>query len=192
MDNLKKAFGRFKWDIIIISVLTVALGVICVIMPETSGDVLSLIFGILMICVGLTLFVKYIVYGGFLFGGYILIPALSLLAFGIFCVVNPRLLQGMLTVLLGIYIVVDSSVAVSETVLCAREGVKGWFLPFVLAVISMGLGVVVMFSEFDTVVIFAGVSLIIEGVRNIVTTAVFGKKIREAKKRIVTVTKIDE
>ena len=184
MDNLEKAFGRFKWDIIIISVLTVALGVICVIMPETSGDVLSLIFGILMICVGLTLFVKYIV--------YILIPALSLLAFGIFCVTNPRLLQGMLTVLLGIYIVVDSSVAVSETVLCAREGVKGWFLPFVLAVISMGLGVVVMFSEFDTVVIFAGVSLIIEGVRNIVTTAVFGKKIREAKKRIVTVTKIDE
>ena len=65
-------------------------------------------------------------------------------------------------------------------------------MPFVLAVISMGLGVVVMFSEFDTVVIFAGVSLIIEGVRNIVTTAVFGKKIREAKKRIVTVTKIDE
>ena len=187
MDNLEKAFGRFKWDIIIISVLTVALGVICVIMPETSGDVLSLIFGILMICVGLTLFVKYIV-----FGGYILIPALSLLAFGIFCVTNPRLLQGMLTVLLGIYIVVDSSVAVSETVLCAREGVEGWFLPFVLAVISMGLGVVVMFSEFDTVVIFAGVSLIIEGVRNIVTTAVFGKKIREAKKRIVTVTKIDE
>ena len=145
MDNLEKAFGRFKWDIIIISVLTVALGVICVIMPETSGDVLSLIFGILMICVGLTLFVKYIVYGGFIFGGYILIPALSLLAFGIFCVTNPRLLQGMLTVLLGIYIVVDSSVAVSETVLCAREDVKGWFLPFVLAVISMGLGVVVMF-----------------------------------------------
>lgn len=36
MDNLEKAFGRFKWDIIIISVLTVALGVICVIMPETS------------------------------------------------------------------------------------------------------------------------------------------------------------
>ena len=120
MDNLEKAFGRFKWDIIIISVLTVALGVICVIMPETSGDVLSLIFGILMICVGLTLFVKYIVYGGFIFGGYILIPALSLLAFGIFCVTNPRLLQGMLTVLLGIYIVVDSSVAVSETVLCKR------------------------------------------------------------------------
>lgn len=79
MDNLEKAFGRFKWDIIIISVLTVALGVICVIMPETSGDVLSLIFGILMICVGLTLFVKYIVYGGFIFGGYILIPGFRFL-----------------------------------------------------------------------------------------------------------------
>ena len=41
-----------------------------------------------------------------------------------------------------------------------------------------------MFSTFDTVVVFAGCSLIVEGVRRLVVTFVFNKRIKEAKKSL--------
>ena len=41
-----------------------------------------------------------------------------------------------------------------------------------------------MFSTFETVMIFAGCSLIIEGVKRFVLTLSFSHKIRQAKKEI--------
>ena len=47
-----------------------------------------------------------------------------------------------------------------------------------------------MFGDFDTIMIFAGCSLIIDGVCDIVEICVFSHKVREAKKRIIDETNI--
>ena len=39
-----------------------------------------------------------------------------------------------------------------------------------------------MFSNFSTVMVFAGISLIIEGVTHLVSTLVFNRKVKQAKK----------
>ena len=51
-------------------------------------------------------------------------------------------------------------------------------------------GTIVMFGDFDTIMIFAGCSLIIDGVCDIVEICVFSHKVREAKKRIIDETNI--
>ena len=47
-----------------------------------------------------------------------------------------------------------------------------------------------MFSTFDTIMIFAGCSLIIDGVCDIIETIVLSHKIKEAKKKLLEGSKI--
>jgi len=114
----------------------------------------------------------------------LLILSIVTLALGIFCLVYPGTVQGILTVLFGLFIVIDSASSLSDSVYCAKADVKGWLLLFLLSLLTIILGVAVMFSTFDTVVVFAGCSLIVEGVRRLVVTLVFNKRIKEAKKSL--------
>ena len=111
--------------------------------------------------------------------------ALTATVSGIFCLACPGIVQGIITVLFGVYIVVDSASALSESLECARVHQKGWVCMFILSLITAIMGVFVMFfSTFDFVMVFAGVSLIVEGVRRLVITLTFSNRIREAKRQV--------
>ena len=110
--------------------------------------------------------------------------AAVMLILGIFCLVYTSTLQSILTVLFGIFIFVDSMTSLTDSILCAKAKIKGWWVLFVLSILTACLGVCVVFSNFDTVIIFAGCSLIIEGLRRLVTTLVFSHKIKQAKKQL--------
>lgn len=185
MEELKKEAKRIKWDSIIIAVLTIIVGVVCVALPESSGDVLTTIFGIALIAIGVTEFARFFAFGGLIFGGYFFMAALTATVSGIFCLACPGIVQGIITVLFGVYIVVDSASALSESLECARVHQKGWVCMFILSLITAIMGVFVMFfSTFDFVMVFAGVSLIVEGVRRLVITLTFSSRIREAKRQV--------
>ena len=185
MDSLRKSLNKFKWDSIIVAVLAIVVGVLCIVFPESSGDVLCIVAGVALLVTGATLFVKYLAYGGLLFGGYVLITVLTTMTLGVFCLVQPGIIKNVLTLLFGVFIVIDSANAMAESVACSRVGMPGWFCMFVLSFLTTVLGVLVMFSwTFESVMTFAGISLIIEGVRNFVTTVVFAGKVRKARKEL--------
>lgn len=113
-----------------------------------------------------------------------------LILLGTFCLTNPKNIMKVLTVLFGLYIVIDGTTSIVDSVYCAKAKIKGWGLLLVLAILSIGLGTAVMFSTFDTIMIFAGCSLIIDGVCDIIETIVFSHKIKEAKKKLLEGSKI--
>ena len=166
MNKVKKFFTKLKWENIIAAILAIVVGVLFIILPKDSADVLCLIAGILLICAG----------------------AFTLV--GTFCLTNPENIMEVLTVLFGLYIVIDGTTSIVDSVYCAKAKIKGWGLLLVLAILSIGLGTVVMFSTFDTIMIFAGCSLIIDGVCDIIETIVFSHKIKEAKKKLLEGSKI--
>ena len=177
MNKVKKFFTKLKWENIIAAILAIVVGVLFIILPKDSADVLCLIAGILLICAGAFTLVAYI-FSGFFLGAHLLIVGIMLILLGTFCLTNPENIMKVLTVL-----IVDS-------VYCAKAKIKGWGLLLVLAILSIGLGTAVMFSTFDTIMIFAGCSLIIDGVCDIVETIVFSHKIKEAKKKLLEGSKI--
>ena len=183
MEEVRNVFKRAKWDSIITSILAILVGVLCIAMPNESGDVLCTVFGVSLLVVCVSMFVRYFAYER-LFGEHLLILSIVTLALGIFCLVYPNTIKGILTVLFGLFIVVDSASSLSDSVYCAKADIKGWLLLFLLSLLTIVLGVAVMFSTFDTVVVFAGCSLIVEGVRRLVVTLVFNKRIKEAKKSL--------
>ncbi len=91
-------------------------------------------------------------------------------------------LSDLLTVIFGIFIVIDGSTSIADSIECARAHVEGWVGMLILSVVTVVLGGLVMFGPFDTVMIFAGISLIIDGICDIIMICVFSHKVREAKK----------
>ena len=189
MNKVKKFFTKLKWENIIAAILAIVVGVLFIILPKDSADVLCLIAGILLIFAGSFTLVAYIFSGLFL-GDHLLIVGIMLILLGTFCLANPENIMEVLTVLFGLYIVIDGTTSIVDSVYCAKAKIKGWGLLLVLAILSIGLGTAVMFSTFDTIMIFAGCSLIIDGVCDIIETIVFSHKIKEAKKKLLEGSKI--
>lgn len=189
MNKVKKFFTKLKWENIIAAILAIVVGVLFIILPKDSADVLCLIAGILLIFAGSFTLVAYI-FSGFFLGTHLLIVGIMLILLGTFCLANPENIMEVLTVLFGLYIVIDGTTSIVDSVYCAKAKIKGWGLLLVLAILSIGLGTAVMFSTFDTIMIFAGCSLIIDGVCDIIETIVFSHKIKEAKKKLLEGSKI--
>ena len=189
MNKVKKFFTKLKWENIIAAILAIVVGVLFIILPKDSADVLCLIVGILLICAGAFTLVANI-FSGFFLGAHLLIVGIMLILLGTFCLTNPENIMKVLTVLFGLYIVIDGATSIVDSVYCAKAKIKGWGLLLVLAILSIRLGTAVMFSTFDTIMIFAGCSLIIDGVCDIVETIVFSHKIKEAKKKLLEGSKI--
>ena len=189
MNKVKKFFTKLKWENIIAAILAIVVGVLFIILPKDSADVLCLIAGILLIFAGSFTLVAYI-FSGFFLGAHLLIVVIMLILLGTFCLANPENIMEVLTVLFGLYIVIDGTTSIVDSVYCAKAKIKGWGLLLVLAILSIGLGTAVMFSTFDTIMIFAGCSLIIDGVCDIIETIVFSHKIKEAKKKLLEGSKI--
>ncbi len=185
MEEIKSFFKKIKWDSLLIAILTVAVGILCVALPDQSGDVLCIVFGVSLLATGVALIVRYFTVER-LFGEHLLISAVVAITLGIFCLIYPNAIQSILTVLFGLFILIDSISSISDSIYCARAKVKGWPWMFILSVLTACLGAAVMFSNFETVMIFAGVSLIIEGIKQFVITCVFSHKIKQAKKMITS------
>lgn len=178
-------FKKLKWDSIIVAALTTILGLLCVILPKGSGTALTYIFGAALVAMGITAVVRYF-WGLRLISDMSLVIGTLMITLGVFTLINPSAIQSILVVLLGVFIIIDSMTEISESIYCARANVSGWFWLFLASVLTLGLGIVVAFSNFETVMILAGVALIIEGLKRLIITLVCAGKIREAKKQLIS------
>ena len=183
MSQIKKAITKMKWSGILIAVLAIAIGVLFLVLPKESADVLCTVSGIALLCAGVVAVVTFILYG-FAFSAHSLIIGIALLLSGAFCLINPSMVKELLTVIFGLFIVIDGSTSLVDSIDCARAHIKGWGFMLLLSILTVALGILVMFDTFDTVMMFAGISLIIDGICDIIFTCVFSRRIREAKKRI--------
>ncbi len=177
-------FKKLKWDSIIVAALTIILGLLCVILPKGSGTALTYIFGAALVAMGITAVVRYF-WGLRLISDMSLVIGTLMITLGVFTLINPSAIQAILVVLLGVFIIIDSMTEISESIYCARANVSGWFWLFLASVLTLGLGIVVAFSNFETVMILAGIALIIEGLKRLIITLVCAGKIREAKKQLM-------
>ena len=184
MNELKKQFKLAKWDSILISVIVIAVGVLCIAMADRSADVLCIVFGCSLLAIGITVFVKSVLYGG-LFTSTAIVLSISLTVTGIFCLVNPYVIQSILTVLFGLFILLDSAQGLADGIDCARAGISGWVILVITSALTMVLGIIIMFyTTFESVMIITGIALVVEGVRRLVITLTFSAKVNKAKKQL--------
>ncbi len=182
METLKSLVKKIKWETVLTAIMAIVVGIVFIVTPVSSGAVLCYVAGVMLLALGIYFFVKFftarLAMPGFLVYG------IMLMLLGIFCLVRPDMVLGVITVVFGIYLVLDGMFKVRDGIQCVRDHIKGGWMLFILAALTIVLGVIVMFGSFDSIMIMAGVSLIIDGVCDIIATIYYSAYVHKVKKTI--------
>lgn len=180
MSEIKKFFTKLKWEKLVTAIVAIVLGIVFVADPNGSGDAVCKVAGVAMIVLAAAMLIKYFT-SAQLFPENLIFSAVLLLL-GIFFIAKSGVVMTVLGLFFGIFLVIDGASKIRDGIDAAKAKIQGWWIWFILALLTIVLGVLVMFGE--SVMTLLGVSLIVDGVSDIVTTLWLSAGVRKVKKEI--------
>lgn len=162
-----------KTGYIIVSAIMILLGILMIIMPETSVSVIGTVCSIFMIIVGVIKLIGYFSKDLFrLAFQYDLIFGILLIILGAVMLLHPENLIKVICVVIGISILADGLIKIKTAIDSKTFGLKYWWLILAAAIISCVIGAFLLFRPFEsavTVAIIIGISLVADGAMNLCT-----------------------
>lgn len=180
MSEIKKFFTKLKWEKLVTAIVAIVLGIVFVADPNGSGDAVCKVAGVAMIVLAAAMLIRYFS-SAQLFPENLIFSAVLLLL-GIFFIAKSGVVMTVLGLFFGIFLVIDGASKIRDGIDAAKAKIQGWWIWFLLALLTIVLGVLVMFGE--SVMTLLGVSLIVDGVSDIVTTLWLSAGVRKVKKEI--------
>lgn len=175
MDSIKK----YKTGAIILSVLTIALGVVMIIWPDISALTACYLTGAICIAMGIYELIRYFELGlaGVLFRFDLGIGIFSILA-GVILICHPMGAMTVLPIILGVYIIISGIFSIQTSTELRIFGYSSWWTSLVLGIIGVLLGVFMIFDPFTgaaALMIYIGISLLVTGIQSIYTIICLSK-----------------
>lgn len=180
MSEIKKFFTKLKWEKLVTAIVAIVLGIVFVADPNGSGDAVCKVAGVAMIVLAAAMMIRYFT-SAQLFPENLIFSAVLLLL-GIFFIAKSGVVMTVLGLFFGIFLVIDGASKIRDGIDAAKAKMQGWWIWFILALLTIVLGILVMFGE--SVMTLLGVSLIVDGVSDIVTTLWLSAGVRKVKKEI--------
>ena len=180
MSEIKKFFTKLKWEKLVTAIVAIVLGIVFVADPNGSGDAVCKVAGVAMIVLAAAMLIRHFT-SAQLFPENLIFSAVLLLL-GIFFIAKSGVVMTVLGLFFGIFLVIAGASKVRDGIDAAKAKMQGWWIWFILALLTIVLGVLVMFGE--SVMTLLGVSLIVDGVSDIVTTLWLSAGVRRVKKEI--------
>lgn len=180
MSEIKKFFTKLKWEKLVTAIVAIVLGIVFVADPNGSGDAVCKVAGVAMLVLAAAMLIRYFT-SAQLFPENLIFSAVLLLL-GIFFIAKSGVVMTVLGLFFGIFLVIDGASKIRDGIDAAKAKMQGWWIWFILALLTIVLGVLVMFGE--SVMTLLGVSLIVDGVSDIVTTLWLSAGVRRVKKEI--------
>lgn len=103
-------------------------------------------------------------------------------ALGVFVVLRPESVVALLTVLLGAVLLLHGFLDIQDCVQAKRCGYARWWLILLLGIATVALGALIIWNPFTTnavLMIVSGLSLIFDGVSDIVIVSRISKIVRQ-------------
>ena len=160
-----------KNGMLMLSIAFIALGLLLLIMPETSLLWLCYAFGAVVLITGIVCLVQYARLRGSGFAApFFLVAGVITAALGLFTLAQPQVVASFLPVVFGLFILIDGCSRIGTAVELARRQADHWWLVLLFSVLSIALGILLLVNPFGaavSVVMLCGVLLIIEGAVNL-------------------------
>lgn len=160
-----------KNGMLILSIAFIALGLLLLVMPETSLLWICYAFGAVVLITGIVCLVQYGRLRGSGFAApFFLVAGVITAALGLFTLAQPQVVASFLPVVFGLFILIDGCSRIGTAIELARRQADRWWMMLLLSVLSIALGVLLLVNPFGaavSVVMVCGVLLIIEGVVNL-------------------------
>ena len=176
---MKIEIKKILWPSLVSSLVILILGFLLVFQSEVTLMTISYIIGAILFAIGIIAMIRFftnksedsfsqlnIVYG-----------SICILA-GIFFVKEPKMIGSIIPVVLGIGIIINSSIKVQQALVLRNVKNKYWTISLVISLLSLVCGVVLLFNPFSGAVVLTkiiGIFLILYAVLDLVNTFLLKK-----------------
>ncbi len=164
---------KLKWNLILMSLLYLGLGIFLLLVPGTALNVVCYALGaVVLICAVVQLVRYFAVERGIFQSQLTLISGLVCLALGAFLIIRSDIVVRILPIVFGLFVIFDSLGRIQNALELRRCNYESWKGFLALALLSVVLGVVMIMNPFgtmETLVMAIGVILIVEGTLNLLS-----------------------
>ena len=187
---MKDFFKRVKADAIMSAVLCIALGVVLIVWPgETIDIVCKVLAAGLIILGGVELFSYITNRNGYMFTG---ILGLIVLIIGVWIFLKPSSIVSLVPIVIGVILAVHGVQDVKMALESKNGGYDRWWIMLIIAIISIAFGVLCIVNAFGMVKLamqFVGAALFYDGISDlwVVTKTVRTVKDMEQEAKAVDV-----
>ena len=189
--NLNKWIRAAKTGYLAISVVLIILGIALIAVPNFSAALLCRLAGGIMILFGLIKIVGYFSRDLYrLAFQFDLALGILLIALGAVLILRTDLMLNLICILLGVCILADALGKVQTSLDAKAFGIGKWWLILAAAILTGIVGFLLVLRPTESVpvlMLLLGVSLITEGVMNLITTLTAVKIIRRQMPDIIDI-----
>lgn len=189
--NLNKWIRAAKTGYLAISVVLIILGIALIAVPNFSAALLCRLAGVIMILFGLIKIVGYFSRDLYrLAFQFDLALGILLIALGAVLILRTDLMLNLICILLGVCILADALGKVQTSLDAKAFGIGKWWLILAAAILTGIVGFLLVLRPTESVpvlMLLLGVSLITEGVMNLITTLTAVKIIRRQMPDIIDI-----
>ena len=160
---------KLKWNLILMSLLYVGLGIFLVMKPGTALNIVCYALGgVVLACAAVQLIRYFVVERGVFQSQLTLISGLICLALGVFLLLRSDIVVSILPIVFGLFVIFDAIGRVQNALDLRRCGYDSWKGFLLLPVLSVVL-IVNPFGAMETLVMAIGIILIVEGAINLLS-----------------------
>lgn len=177
---------QLKWNLIMIAVSFIALGVVLIIWPGATMKTICYIIAVLLFLLGVISLINYLArdISGIIYR-YDLVVGLSAILGGILIIVKVDKLTELIPAVLGFLVTISGIVKMQNSVDMMRLGHGRWNIAFAMAIINIVMGILLLMDPFKTaefLIMCVGISLVYSGITDLYVTISIASRL--AKNRI--------
>lgn len=192
MRIMEHILKKIKANVMVSALICIALGIVLVVWPELSRRVVCMAIGVVLVINGISRLMNF-VFGrdGSVFSQMNLVMGIIITVIGGWILFQPGTIIAMIPILVGIIIAIHGINNLQQTVSLCQSRYDKWWVALLLALITIGFGVLLIFNPFaavDTLIRFIGVFLIYDGASDIWIMSRVSKNVREARQEMEALT----
>lgn len=189
---MERILKRIKANVMVSAFICMALGIILVVWPGLSVRMVCMAIGVVLVINGISRLMNFI-FGrdGSIFSQMNLVMGIIITVIGGWILFQPNTIIAMIPILVGIIIVIHGINNLQQTVSLCQSRYDKWWVALLLALITVGFGVLLIFNPFvavDTLIRFIGLFLIYDGASDIWIMSRVSKNVREARQDMEALT----
>lgn len=185
-----------KIGYIIMSVALCVLGGVLIVFPEITLKAVGIVCGIVLLLFGIVRVVGYFSKDLYrLAFQFDLAFGIMILTLGVILLLNPRSLMNFICIALGLYFFADGLFKIQIAIDSKTFGIKKWWLILCMALVTAVFGIALILRPSEStriLTILVGVSMLCEGILNIITVLCAVKIIKHQQPDVIDIEYFEE
>ncbi len=192
MRIMERILKKIKTNVIVSALICAGLGVILVVWPGLSVQLVCMAIGGVLVLNGLSRLLNFILNrDGSIFSQMNLVMGIIITVIGGWILLQPGTIIAMIPILVGIIIVIHGINNLQQAVSLCQNRYDKWWIALLLGIVTIGFGVLLVFNPFaavDTLIRFIGLFMIYDGASDIWIMSRVSRNVKQARQEMDALT----